>query len=291
MDLNYVTEFQNAMMDAGLGCHGDIVADGSLQRFHVDGDKSGSKNGWYCLFTDGVAAGAFGSWKLDFKMTWRANPTKRLSKPEREKLQLAIESETRQRKQELMAQQKETAVKAHHNWDNSPDAIFHPYLKRKKILPFGVRQNGEALIIPLYDINGKLWSIQSIFPDGSKYFMKGGRIKECFFSIGDIKDQVFIGEGFATMASLFMHHTNGKPVITAFNAKNLTPAATAVRKKYPDINITIAADNDIKTPGNPGILEGRKAMKSVGAELIYPKFDDLPYTGTDFNDYFNGGAS
>lgn len=40
-----------------------IEADGLLHRFHVEGDKRGTLNGWYCLHLDGRAAGIFGNWK------------------------------------------------------------------------------------------------------------------------------------------------------------------------------------------------------------------------------------
>ena len=57
-----VTAFQRAIAEAGLGCP-DVIADGSLHRFALPGDRRGEKTGWYCLFTDGVPAGAFGSWR------------------------------------------------------------------------------------------------------------------------------------------------------------------------------------------------------------------------------------
>ncbi len=43
---------------------------GTLQRFHVPGDKSGSLNGWAVLYADGIASGAFGSWKHGQAHRW-----------------------------------------------------------------------------------------------------------------------------------------------------------------------------------------------------------------------------
>jgi putative DNA primase/helicase len=37
--------------------------DGRVHRYRVQGDKSGSRNGWYVLHAHPVLAGAFGSWK------------------------------------------------------------------------------------------------------------------------------------------------------------------------------------------------------------------------------------
>ena len=39
------------------------LADGTIHRFRVPEDKPGSLNGWYVLYLDGIASGAFGSWK------------------------------------------------------------------------------------------------------------------------------------------------------------------------------------------------------------------------------------
>ncbi len=61
------SQFQKAMGDAGLFVESEILADGHIHRFHVEGDKPGDKNGWYVLYEDAVSAGAFGSWKTGFK--------------------------------------------------------------------------------------------------------------------------------------------------------------------------------------------------------------------------------
>jgi phage/plasmid primase-like uncharacterized protein len=76
-------EFREAMHRAGLLPPEAIEADGLLHRFHADGDRSGTRNGWYCLHTDGRAAGIFGSWKTGFRSTWAADG-KRLNDAEHE---------------------------------------------------------------------------------------------------------------------------------------------------------------------------------------------------------------
>ena len=70
LSTNPSLEFQSAMADAGIFSDEVPIADGQLHRFKADGDKIGSKNGWYILFNDGNPAGSFGSWKLDIKETW-----------------------------------------------------------------------------------------------------------------------------------------------------------------------------------------------------------------------------
>jgi putative DNA primase/helicase len=45
----------------------------------------------------------------------------------------------------------------------------------KNVDPCGVRIGDGLLLVPMRDIDGKLWSLQEIFPSGDKLFMKGGR--------------------------------------------------------------------------------------------------------------------
>jgi hypothetical protein len=45
------SEFREADAPGRLVPPDAIEADGLLHRFHVDGDRSGTRNGWYCLHT------------------------------------------------------------------------------------------------------------------------------------------------------------------------------------------------------------------------------------------------
>src|ERR1700761_7033391 len=80
-DLLY--SFRRAMEDAGLKSRDAIVADDTLHRIHVEGDKKGSRNGWYILhLADGVPAGAFGSWR-GATHRWSAKGAAPMSEEER----------------------------------------------------------------------------------------------------------------------------------------------------------------------------------------------------------------
>jgi len=70
-----VEEFREAIASTGLVPPEHIDADGSLHRFHVAGDKSGSRNAWYVLHGGGRPAGAFGSWKVGVTHTWSRDQT------------------------------------------------------------------------------------------------------------------------------------------------------------------------------------------------------------------------
>ena len=71
----------------------------------------------------------------------------------------------------------------------------------------------------------------------------------------------------------------------AFNAGNLLPVARTLRAKFPDLRLTICADDDAKTPGNPGVKKARVAAQAVGGLLAVPDFGaNRPIGATDFND-------
>ena len=282
-----MNQFQSAINDAGLGTP-DIIADGLIHRFRVPGDKSGSRNGWYIFYLDAVSGGAFGSWKTGYQSTW-SDKSKSLNAKQQREIKAKIQEANRKRKLELQRQYLKTAENAQAMWNQSAEALFHPYLKNKRVLPFGIRQRNNLLIIPLYDTDHKIWSYQSIDESGCKRFMKGGKVTGNFYLIGDIKDQVYISEGFATGATL--NQVLNVPVVVAFNSGNLKSVATAIAIEYPRIKITIAADNDVNTEGNPGLTKAREAAAFIGADLIYPNFNDVDGQGTDFNDYVMAGGA
>lgn len=272
-----------AIRDAGIAIDEPerIVADGKLTRFHVEGDRHGSRNGWAVLFDDaaGVAA-SFGHWKSGASGTWSMGRGI-LTEAERARLREATAKAMRQREAERARAAEQAAARAVQLWSQAaqPDPA-HPYLVRKKIKAYGIRQLNDKLVIPLRDADGKLWSIEYIHRDGTKLFLSGGRKRGCYFSIGHVDPEhgeLCIAEGFATAASI--HESTGKPVAVAFDAGNLDSVARTLRAKFPGAVITICADNDASTPGNPGLTKATAAARAVGGYVAIPP---APYN--DFND-------
>ncbi len=93
------------------------IPDGTIHRFDVPGDKTGSANGWYLLFADGIASGCFGSWKAGCTHTWSsreaANPI------EAEQLRQRIERAKEQREADRTRRQVATARFACTPWQSS----------------------------------------------------------------------------------------------------------------------------------------------------------------------------
>jgi phage/plasmid primase-like uncharacterized protein len=80
-----ISSFKRALDQAGLTTKDKIVLDGKLRRFHVEGDKPGTMNGWYILYDDGAPAGAFGCWKRGISKTWGTNPDRELTQAQRKR--------------------------------------------------------------------------------------------------------------------------------------------------------------------------------------------------------------
>jgi putative DNA primase/helicase len=191
----------------------------------------------------------------------------------------------RQHAAEQLQRQVAAADASAQRWAGAPPAGGHPYLSTKGVMAHGLRvEAGHTLLIPLRDAAGKLHSLQSIAPDGSKRFMPGGRVKGCYHAIGRPAGRLVLAEGYSTGATI--HEDTGDAVAVAFNSGNLLPVARALRAKFPELTLVVAADDDWKTEGNPGLTAATIAARDVGALLAVPKFGDLPRTATDtdFND-------
>lgn len=264
-----IDQFRNAIYSAGLTPPEEIIADGAIHRFSSNG-KSANKSGWYILHSDGIAAGAFGDWREGFTQNWCEKSNKSMTEMERFEHFERTKAMLRQREDELVKRQKSAASLALQRWMAASPCKQHEYLIRKGIAPNGARIEGDMLVVAMRDTAGTVHSLQTISPDGIKMFMFGGRIKGCYFAIGKPNGALIVCEGFATGASIY--ECTGHAVAVAFNAGNLEAVAVALRIKYPEVKIIIAADDDHQTPGNPGLTKATAAVKAACASLAVPVF-------------------
>jgi putative DNA primase/helicase len=274
-----ISQFKAAMLEAGITPPEHIIADGALHRFKINGKPNGS----YALHLDSPPAGWFQDWKQGIKENWRLNSNHRLSDLERKEIaQRAREDEKRRRFEEL-ARHRVAADKANAIWSQSdPAESSHPYLRRKKVNPHGIRAGRGNLIIPLFDKSRQIVNLQFIDAAGGKRFLSGGQKKGCFFQIGNVIDpaeRICLVEGFATGASVYEH--TGCPVFVAFDAGNLEPVAVVVRELYPDAEIVVFGDNDASQVGQKS---ARAAALACGGKYMIPEEPD-----TDWNDVLGGG--
>lgn len=265
-----------AMQAMGLMPHKalDLVADGQIHRYRVDGDKADSRNGWFVLYGQPIMAGAFGSWKTGEAHNWREAGTKPPTPEERAALQRHMQAAQAARVIEQASVHEEARLRAERLWMMArPATNAHPYLERKRVDAIGIRRLRDMLLIPARDAAGRLHTLQFIGADGTKRFLSGGRIAGCYFAMGRPANGLLLCEGYATGATLFQ--ATGGAVAVAFNCGNLPAVARALRAKYPVLRIVICADNDTVTPGNPGLTRAREAARAVGGFVAVPRFDGV----------------
>ncbi|MCW1938077.1 toprim domain-containing protein [Pseudomonas sp. MDMC_285] len=260
------------------------VADGALHRFHVPGDKAGTCNGWYVLHLDGIAAGAYGSWKD--AGTWRQWSSRAPANPrEHEQLRQRIEQARRQREAEQHQRQQAAAEYAARLWRDARRADpGHPYLVGKGCRSHTLRQRGDVLLVPL-SRDGVLVNLQRIHPDGAKRFLSGGMVKGCCSSLGSIAagQPLYICEGWATGATI--HEETGAAVACAMNAGNLLDVGRRLQRRHPDAVLIVAGDDDRQTEGNPGRTAAIKSAATLGCGLVLPEWPPgAPVNLSDFND-------
>jgi putative DNA primase/helicase len=277
-----------AFLDAMQAVFGRLdfvpVADGKIHRFHIPGDRPGSKNGAYQLFPDGIVSGWYGTWKD--AGSWHNWSSRQPATPlEVEQMRQRSEQAKQQREAERKNNQHEAAKKALRLWrDAFPADANHPYLVTKGCQPHDLRQIGHMLLAPLYH-EGLLVNLQRIFPNGSKWFLEGGMVGGCYSPLGTIKpDQpLYICEGWATGATL--HEETGAAVACAMSASNLLLVGRYLRQRYPDAVLIVAGDDDRQPPKNPGRTYAQEAARELNCGVVFP-----PWTGaellnlTDFND-------
>jgi len=267
------------------------IPDGDIHRFRVPEDKPGTQNGWYVLYLDGIASGAFGSWKANGSQTWCSR--KPADPLEAQLIAQRIERARKQRESEQLQRQHSAAERADRLWREASRAdADHPYLIRKRAKPHSLRQSGDVLLVPLF-ADSRLVNIQRIESDGAKRFLFGGQVRGAYAALGciDSGQPLYIVEGWATGATI--HAETGAAVACAMNAGNLKPVAQALRAKYGDPQqIIIAGDDDRMTEGNAGRTAATAAALAIGAEVAFPVWPtDAPMELSDFNDLLCWRAS
>jgi phage/plasmid primase-like uncharacterized protein/KaiC/GvpD/RAD55 family RecA-like ATPase len=277
----------DAMRAAGLEPPNEVHMDGKIHRFRSGTKGSpghGDKPGWYLVFGDGIPAGRFGCWRAGIEQPWRADVGRKLTEFEemahaRRINESKVLREAAQERQHQVAS--ETVEKI---WLSGgaahPD---HPYLKRKGIQTHGVRITGDGrLIVPLYDQDGTLSTLQYIDEDGGKLYHPGGKSGGKFWMIGSLDEPgtLYVAEGFATAATIY--ETTSRPCVIAYSASSLVPVTASLREMHGATqDIVIVADHDKHGVGQ---RYADQASAKFGARVVMP-----PIEGMDANDYVQAG--
>ena len=280
------TQLIDAMRAAGLEPPAEIHLDGKIHRFR-SGTKGqpghGDKPGWYLVFGDGIPAGRFGCWRAGIEVTWRADVGRQLTDIEQMAHARRISEAQALRDAELVRQREVAASTVEAIWTGAQGAKpEHPYLQRKGIQTHGARVTGDGrLVVPLYDVDGSLSTLQYIDHEGNKLYHPGGQTGGKFWMLGTMDEpgRIYIAEGFATAATI--HQTTNRPVVIAYSASNLVPVTGSMRELHgPTQDIVIVADND---KSGVGQRYAEQASAKFGARMVMP-----PILG-DANDYAQAG--
>lgn len=276
----------DAIRAAGLEPPDHIQMDGKIHRFR-SGTKGSpglsDKPGWYLVFGDGIPAGRFGCWRAGIEVTWRADVGRQLTQPEEMAHARRIAEAQKLRDAELKRQRETASETVEIIWVNGGTADpEHPYLKRKGIQTHGARTTGDGrLMVPLYDADGSISSLQYIDKDGGKLYHPGGQTGGKFWMLGTMDEPgtLYVAEGFATAATI--HETTNRPVVIAYSASNLVPVTGTLREMYGAVQeLVIVADND---KSGVGQRYAEQACAKYGARMVMP-----PEPG-DANDYAQAG--
>jgi phage/plasmid primase-like uncharacterized protein/replicative DNA helicase len=273
--------FRSKLREAGLVPPDGIIADGKLHRVNVEDEKPGRKSGFYVFHSDGIPAAAFGDWHdgPDGWQTWCACDLKELSQDEYIAHKRRLDAAREARTTEEASRRIEAKNRASRLWEQAVPCESHPYLTRKGVKSYGLRELGGRIVIPIRDKDGDLHSIEFIDSEGVKMFLSGGRKGGLWYGFGEIGDVICIAEGYATAASI--HEATGYHVVVAFDCGNMPSVARQIREKHATAKIVICADDDPKPDGkNPGAEAAAKAAKQCNALIAVP---ELPHGG-DFND-------
>jgi len=268
----------DAIAYEGINPPSSVTLDGKIHRFRSDASRA--KNGWYIAYSDGRPAGHFGCWRRQIDVSWRAEggpsmtPAEEVAHAKRMADMRAIRDAELARQREVVAEVVEQV------WSELLEApADHPYLQRKGVKPHGSKVTSDGkLVVPLFDVDGGISSLQYIEGDGGKRYHPGGEVKAKFWMVGKPSDGViYLAEGFATAATV--HEVTGRPCVIAYSASNLVDVAGLLVGLYGN-RITIVADND---KGHVGLRAAEQACAKHGVRYVIP-----PIPG-DANDYVQAG--
>ena len=326
-----VTEFLENM-----GCvvkAGHPKLDGRFHRLHIQGDKAGTLNGSYVIHTDnGIPRGFFRNFKTGEEEKFVSQQrTSSHDRPVIDTAKMKAEAEAKAK-----AEHDKAAVIAQGVWNASPGVASHPYLDQKGVTANGVLRlvpGNDALpesikdfvvigddwrkakalredpshskivltkgdlLIPSYNSQNELRTLQAVSANGFKSYLKGGEKSGNYLLVGQIQNgrPILITEGYATAATL--HEKTGQAVVVAFDKNNLVSVAQTIRSANPDSRIYMAADNDHQQEAkyiaedrtgaggelNPGIEKAKEAAALINGGVLIPQFaPDDP--GSDWND-------
>ncbi len=234
-----------------------------------------------CTYRDYRSADGWHVWKSNEDRSY-------MSGEELAKLRAEIARKEREEEERKAKAAAEAARKAAFIWSKATKAdANHPYLLKKQIKPFGIRQWNGLLVIPMRDVEGKLVGLQFINDEGNKRFLTGSPKKGAFCVIGASPSKIksaWLCEGYATGVSLL--EAKGGAVVICFDCGNMAHLVDVLREQHPDVELSVVGDDDRKTEGNPGrtVVAGILEKHSDVRVMMPAIADNAPIHLSDVND-------
>lgn len=317
-----VMQVKTHMAELGIPPRGDIVLKldtSHIERYDVEGDKPGRKNGYYIIHTDGKPAWCIGSWKTGDR-EFRGFDESALNNDDRETYirrnsdsfyMERVERERRAREARERERLRKAVGAAKREWDAAkPLPADFPYFKRKGVINVGdfrLSERGQALIPITNALTDAFMGYQYIWPEkpeigSDKGYCKGiTKTGGCYIFKPERSTEdmsiIFLCEGIATGDSVFRLAGSRYNVVCAMDASNLYRHVARMikevlqQKGFTNSVIVVCADNDHKTAannpkvGNTGVTAGNNAVRLGYAKgMIYPPFM-AHEEGSDWNDY------
>ena len=290
-------EFAEVLRSIGGIVEGEHpIMDGKGHRLATEKDKRGEAAIFYRAYLDGVANGYAENNRTKEARRWKARG-QGLSEEQKSELLAEAEKKRYERRRQERERFKATAGRLSAELRSLPSGVEKTaYHEAKGIEPLpGVPVRNGDVLVPGYDVDGKVWTVQYIKEDGTKRFARESRKHGCFHVIGAANPAeglqklanspvIAIAEGYATAATVAKY--GHVPAIAAFDAGNLLAVATALHERWPDKGIMIAGDDDHKLENNPGRVKAIEAAAAVNGVAIFPQLsaEQREQGMTDFND-------
>jgi putative DNA primase/helicase len=282
--LDPVAEFKERILATGLIIKGDPIMDGERHRVPVEGGKKGALDGMYIGYLDGRPAGYIENFKTGYQEKWVSG--RQLTPEEAARIGTESQRKAEEKAADLAKQHERLAQVAEKRWKGfaeSPPGGENGYLTRKQVGAHGIRFDGDKMVVPLRDIDGKLWSLQYVAPEkgAQKHLLKNARKEGRMHIIGKIGpgSDILVAEGYATAASA--HEATRISTVMAVDSGNIDAVVRDLRGKYPTNRIFILADNDRENAKNVGVEKAIAAAEKHRVGVIIPQFQG---SGTDWND-------
>ena len=270
--------------------------DGKRHRLATEKDKRGEAAIFYRAYLDGIPNGYAENNRTKEVRWWKARG-QGLSAEQRSELLVEAEKKRCERDRQELERFETTATRLSAELSSLSSGVEKTeYHASKGIepLPGAPVRHGDVLV-PGYDVEGKLWTIQYIKEDGTKRFARASRKHGCFHVVGAAtaaagleklskSPVIAIAEGYATATTVAKY---GKvATVAAFDSGNLLAVARALHERWPDKPVMIAGDDDHKLENNPGRGKALEASMAVPGMVVFPNFtvEQREKGLTDFND-------